>query len=100
MNGSAYVRQSSHENDSRPWQVRWNRPDQTFEVLARFPTEEEAEGALLECPEGVELLLDDDALDARITVIRRTCGGKVTDELRRLVAEESKRGLARAGLAV
>lgn len=96
----AYVRRSANPNASKPWQVRWNRPDQTFEVIARFADKADADGALLECTAGVEVLLDDNALDARLTVARRECGGEVTDEIRRLVAEESGRGLRRAGVLI
>lgn len=31
-----YVRQSSNPADPKPYQVRRNRPDQTYDVLARY----------------------------------------------------------------
>lgn len=97
---AAYVRESSHENDDRPWQVRYNRPDQTFEVLVRYETQEQAETALLPVPKGVEILLDNTDLDARLRIVRRESDGTISEELRRLVSEESRRGLAAAGITV
>jgi hypothetical protein len=48
--GHPYVRLTSRENDSRPWQVRRNRPDQTFEVLSDHATEDEAKAAAAQAP--------------------------------------------------
>jgi hypothetical protein len=52
----------------------------------------------LTIPSGVEYLLDDSDLDAELTAARRALQPpyKPTDELRRLVAEEARRGVNRA----
>lgn len=52
-------------------------------------------------PIGVESLLDNDELERRIAQIRRTLAPpfEPTDELRRLVAEDARRGLRRAGVS-
>lgn len=52
----------------------------------------------VEVPESVEILMDRAELDARINYLRQHGRGEVTDELRRLVSEQSGRDLDAIGI--
>ena len=48
--GDPYVRRSANPASSLPWQVRRNRPDQTFEVVSEHATEGEAAATIGPAP--------------------------------------------------
>lgn len=59
--GTPYIRRSSREGTSKVWEVRRNRPDQTFEILSVHASEAEAKLAacMLKRAEVFEALLSE-----------------------------------------